>query len=101
MTAGPPGPYWPYGLGVTTAPPGPVVAEGMAFGSAFGALFVSWPTAANGTTARSAPAKTNLRTLNIGTSPIPKGSPAVAAPLADARHLTPTFDVHGEYSRRG
>jgi hypothetical protein len=78
-----------------------VVAEGMGFGSAFGALFVSWPTAANGTTARSAPAKTSLRTLNIGTSPIPKWSPAVAAPLSDARHLTPTFDVHGEYSRRG
>src|SRR5262249_32868917 len=84
------------GAGVT------VVAGGMAFGSAFGITF-SWPTAANGTTARSAPAKTRLRTLNMGTSPFPKWSPAVVARClpADARHPTPTFDVHGQYSRRG
>jgi hypothetical protein len=90
------------GVVVTVPGAGPVivvvVVEGMAFGAAFGA---SWANAANGTTARSAPAKTNLRTLNIGTSPIPKWSPAVVAPLSDAKPLTPTFDVHGEYSRRG
>src|SRR3954470_10201432 len=69
-------------------------------GMVFGSAFFSWATAANGTTTRSAPAKTNLRTLNIGTSPIPKWSPAVAASLIAAKPLTPTFDIHGEYSPR-
>ena len=53
----------------------------------------SCATAANGTTARSAPAKTSLRTLNMGTSPFPKWSPAVAAPLSSCRRETPDADV--------
>jgi len=93
-----PGPYGAPGVvtivpGVVVTVPGagPVlVVEGMAFGAAFG---VSWANAANGTTARSAPAKTSLRTLNMGTSPFPKWSPAVAAPLSSCRRETPDADV--------
>src|SRR5262245_61670222 len=74
----------------------------MTFGPALGASF-SWATAANGTTARSAPANTILRTLNMGSPPFHKWSPAVAArdpSIGPRETTTPTFDIPGEYSPR-
>src|SRR5437764_1009226 len=50
------------GIGIG-AGAGPVGTLALGLGPAFGA---SWATAANGTTARSAPVKTSIRTLNMG-----------------------------------